>query len=71
MTTKNEVLEAGKAMAARSTPAQQQNHNKVLAWIETLPASEIPDYAHHSEGAAAGATLSYKMLIRAWCAKNS
>ena len=40
---KNQVLEAGRKMRDAATTAQQANHDKVIAWIETLPESEIPD----------------------------
>jgi hypothetical protein len=65
-TTKGEVIEAGKELASQSTVPQQENHARVLAWIDSLNEGEIPDYSHHKEGRAAGALLSYKMLIRAW-----
>jgi hypothetical protein len=65
-TTKAEVIEAGKAMSSRATPAQQENHAKVIAWVESITEDTVPDYSHHTEGREAGALLSYKMLIRLW-----
>ena len=69
-TTKDAVLAAGRELASRATPAQQANHEKVLAWIESLPSDSIPDYSHHEGGRLAGALLSYKLLIRAWYDAN-
>jgi hypothetical protein len=65
-TNKTEVLEAGNKLSSRATPAQQENHKKVLAWIEALPEDKIPDYSHHAEGREAGALLAYKLLIKTW-----
>lgn len=65
-TNKTEVIEAGTKLSSRATPAQQENHTKVLTWIEQLPEDKIPDYSHHAAGAEAGALLSYKLLIRSW-----
>lgn len=69
--TKAEIIKAGTEMCNRSTPVQQENHKKVLAWIETLSEYKIPDYSHHAEGREAGAVLGYKLLIREWVAATN
>jgi hypothetical protein len=65
-TTKEEVVNAGKEMSARSTPAQQANHVKVISWIESLPESRVLDYSHHKDGRTAGAVLAYKLMVKEW-----
>ncbi len=56
--TKQEAIKAGKEMSSLSTPAQQANHAKVIAWIETLAEVEVPSTTN--------ATTTYKMLIQKW-----
>jgi hypothetical protein len=34
--TKEDVIAAGLDIASRATPAQAENHQKVIAWIRTL-----------------------------------
>lgn len=58
--TKAQIIEAGTEMMNRSTPAQQSNHVKVLAWIGTLDESTIPS--------TTDASTTYKCLIREWVA---
>ena len=65
-TMKAEVIKAGYDISSRCTPPQQENHRKVLTWVESLNESEIPDYSQHREGREAGALLSYKCLIPVW-----
>ena len=54
--TKSETIEAGIDMMSRATPAQRENHQKVIDWLSTL--KNVPSTTN--------AVTTYKECCREW-----